>query len=262
MTEQVNILTFKWGTRYSSDYVNRLHRGVEAHLSRPHRFVCVTDDPSGLEPGIEAYPIPPKPSEMKNLYGYADKGWPFIYIKLMVFKPGFADLSGPTLFLDIDQVVTGGLDCFFDYLPGEFCIIRNWVEWRKTLFRKAPFCGNSSVFRFDAGAKSAYIYETFIREIDFAMDDRKFTTEQAYMTHAVGFDKVRFWPEEFVRSFKRSCMWPWPLNHFLMPRLKAGTHILCFHGHPWPEEAIAGYRGKHINTWAKPCPWVRELWEK
>ena len=43
-----NILCLKWGTLYSAEYVNRLHRGVKAHLHRPFRFVCVTDDPSGL----------------------------------------------------------------------------------------------------------------------------------------------------------------------------------------------------------------------
>ena len=260
MEQRVNILTFRWGDRYEVGYVNRLYSGVSAHLHRPFRFICVTDDTAGLAEGIETYPIPERPPEMTNLYGYAAEGWPFVYIKLLVFKPGFADLSGPTLFLDIDQIVTGDLDCFFDYRPGEFCIIRNWVAWRKTIFRKAPFCGNSSVFRFDAGAKSRYVYETFLREIGFAMDDRKFTTEQAYMTHAVGFDRVNFWPEDFVRSFKYNCTWPWPLNHFLAPRLKSGTRILCFHGHPWPEEAIAGYRGRHLNNWLKPCAWVKELW--
>ncbi len=257
----VNILTFKWGTLYSAEYVNRLYRGVKAHLHRPFRFVCATDDSSGLADGIDAVALPEKPAALTNFYTYEDR-WPMIFIKLCVFNPGFAGLEGPTLFLDIDQIVIGDLDRFFDYRPGEFCIIRNWVEWRKTLFRKIPFCGNSSCFRFDAGEKSGYIYRTFLKEIDFALDDAKFTTEQAYMTHAVGFDKVNFWPDNFVRSFKRSCLRMWPLNHFLPPKMNPDTGILCFHGHPSPEEAIAGYRGRHLNTWTRPAQWVRELWEK
>ena len=47
-SEMVNILCLKWGTRYGADYVNYIYRGVKAHLNRPFRFVCVTDDPSGL----------------------------------------------------------------------------------------------------------------------------------------------------------------------------------------------------------------------
>ena len=259
--DSVNILTFKWGTLYSAEYVNRIYRGVKAHLNRPFRFVCVTDDPTGLADGIDARPLPPRPPELKKTYTYGD-GWPNIYIKLCVFRKGFADLEGPTLFLDIDQIVTGDLDRFFDYRPGEFCIIRNWVEWRKCIFRKPPFCGNSSCFRFDAGDRSDYIYRTFLREIDTAMDDRIYTTEQAYMTHAVGFENVNFWPENFVRSFKRSCTWPWPLNYFLVPRFNPDTGILCFHGKPSPEQVIAGYRGRRPNNRTLPCPWVRELWEK
>ena len=260
MSDSVNILCLKWGTLYSAEYVNRLYRGVKAHLHRPFRFVCVTDDSSGLVEGVETAPIPPKPPKMEFM-GWYDK-WPNIYIKLCLFEKGMAKLVGPTLFLDIDQVIVGDLDCFFDYRPGEFCIIRNWVELRKRFFRKVPFCGNSSCFRFDAGGKSDYIYRRFLADLPSALDDRLYTTEQAYMTHAVGFDKVNFWPESFVRSFKRSCVWPWPLNHFLTPRLKKDTRILCFHGNPSPTEAIEGYRGRHLNTWTKPAAWVKELWKR
>ena len=259
--EPVNILTLKWGTMYSAEYVNRIYRGVKRNLHRPFRFVCVTDDPTGLVEGVEAVAFPEKPDWLHPNARYP--GWPCIYVKLLVFREGFAGLAGPTLFLDIDQIITGDLDCFFDYRPGAFCIIHNWVALRKRLFRKAPFCGNSSCFRFDAGEKSHYVFEKFRREADVAMDPTVYGTEQEYLTHAVGFDKVNFWPENFVRSFKRTCTWPWPLNHFLVPRMKKDTHILCFHGFPTPAQAIAGFRGsKHIDGWTRPCPWIKELWEK
>ena len=55
-----NVLCLKWGKRYGAEYVNRLYRGVKANLSGPFRFVCVTDDPTGLVEGVEpcAYPSP------------------------------------------------------------------------------------------------------------------------------------------------------------------------------------------------------------
>ena len=258
--QKVNVLCLKWGTMYSAGYVNRLYRGVKAHLHRPFRFVCVTDDPSGLVEGVDAQPFPPPPPGWTPNARYPD--WPSIYVKLLVFEKGFANLEGPTLFLDIDQIITGDIDCFFDYKPGEFCIIHNWIELRKRIFRASPMIGNSSCFRFDAGEKSDYIYRKFLSEIVDAIDPRLYRTEQAYMTHAVGLDKVNWWPEYFVRSFKRSCTWPWPLNHFFAPRFKAGTRILCFHGAPSPEQAIVGYKGKHINTWTLPCKWVADLWNE
>lgn len=260
MERKVNILCLKWGTLYSAEYVNRLYRGVKAHLTKPFRFVCVTDDPSGLCEGVETAEIPSMPEGMVFNDQYTK--WPNIYIKLCLFKPGFAALEGPTLFLDIDQIITGSLDDFFDYKPGKFCIIHNWVELRKRLFRKVPFVGNSSCFRFEAGEASAYIYAQFLKDLPTALDYNVYSTEQVYMTHAVGRENVNFWPEDFVRSFKRSCTWPWPLNHFLVPHLPKDTRILCFHGNPSPTEAIAGYKGRHLNTWTKPAAWVKSLWEK
>lgn len=253
MVSRGNILCLKWGSLYSPDYVNRLFRGVKGHTNRKLRFVCVTDNPEGLDAGIDTIPFPEVPE------GWMDS-WPNIFVKLMVFRDGFADLEGPTLFLDIDQIITGNLDCFFDYKPGEFCIIRNWLEWRKRIFKGLPKVGNSSCFRFEAG-KMNYVYEKFLSEMDIAVQRRFFRTEQAYMTHAVGIENVNWWPSDWVQSFKRSCMRPFPLNLWLTPRPPRTAKILCFHGRPNPPDAISGYKGKHLNTWVKPCPWVKDFWE-
>lgn len=254
----VNVICLKWGTLYPASFVNRLYRGVKSHLHRPFRFVCFTDDSKGLDEGIDAQPIPERPKELIETSRY--HGWPNIYVKLALYKPGLANLKGPTLFLDIDQIITGDLDCFFDYKPGEFCIVHNWIEWHKTLFRKRPFIGNSSCFRFDP-EKMGYVYDKWISEMADSLDTTKYRTEQAYMTHAVGEQNINWWPDAWVSSFKRSCQRCWPLNHFLRPKLKSGTKILCFHGHPNPDEAIKGYKGKHLNTWVRPCEWVKALWE-
>ena len=253
--KSVNILCLKWGTGYSADYVNRLYCGVKAHMKRPFRFVCVTDNPDGLVEGVEACPLPPHPPEWHC-------AWPDIFIKLTVFKDGFANLCGPTLFLDIDQIITGPLDCFFDYKPGEFCIIRNWIELRKRIFRGRPKIGNSSCFRFEAGAMN-HVYEKFLSEMSQALNKNLFRTEQAYMTHAVGIENVNWWPDAWVQSFKRSCARIFPLNLLLEPkRPPKDTKILCFHGRPAPSDAEKGYRGKHLNTWMKPCRWILEAWNR
>jgi hypothetical protein len=251
--ECVNVVCLKWGTAYGPEYVNRLYTGVKANLARPFRFVCFTDDPAGLLPGVETASFPMSPPGWKY-------SWPNIFVKLCLFKDGLANLHGPTLFLDIDQIIIGDLGRFFDYKPGEFCIIHNWIELRKRLFRRRPKIGNSSCFRFEAG-KMNYVYEKFVSEMDKAVQQKYFRTEQAYMTHAVGLENVNWWPSDWVLSFKRSCMRIFPFNLFFPAKCPEKGSILCFHGNPSPAQAISGYRGRHLNTWVRPCLWVKKLWE-
>ena len=255
-TEKVNVLCFKWGSLYGPEYVNRLYAGVKENLSRPFRFVCVTDNPEGLNGGIDAVEFPAPPPGWKF-------SWPNIFVKLMVFKNGFADLSGPTLFLDIDQIITGDLACFFDYEPGKFCIIRNWIEWRKRLFRKLPRIGNSSCFRFEAG-KMNHVYEKFLSEQDKAVNRKFFTTEQSYMTYAVGFENISWWPTGWIWSFKRNCSRIFPMNLVFSPKKPgAEARIVCFHGRPSPQQAIEGFKGKgHLNQITKPAKWVLDYWHE
>lgn len=260
--EKVNVLCLKWGDRYDAAYVNRLYRAVKANLSRPFRFVCITDNSEGFEEGIDAVPFPEDPHVLQ-------RPWPNIFIKLRLFKKGFANLEGPTLFLDIDMLVCGPLDRFFDYRPGDFCIIYNWIERRKRLFRKVPEIGNSSCFRFDAGSDRANrVYEIFLRdkgrddlrEVFFSHGSQKFQTRA--MREA---GTVTWWPDEWVCSFKRQCIPPFPFNKFMVPRFRKGSSIIAFHGKPDIPEVIEGYKAKgNLRTTHLTClptPWVEEIWK-
>ena len=262
----VNVLCMKWGDYYTSDYVNRLYAGVKRNLMRPFRFVCVTDDPKGLVPGIEAVPFPPDPKVPGT---YAPRPWPNIFAKLALFKDGFANLKGPTLFLDIDLLVTGPLDRFFDYKPGEFCIIHNWVERRKSLFRRLPPIGNSSCFRFEAGT-SGGVWEVFLREkgdpgkVDcFRLGSQKF---QTYAMMKTG--KVNWWPNDWVCSFKRQLVPVFPLNKLFAPwRPPRNASIVAFHGQPDLPQALEGYYLKYDkpvkpHLTCKPTKWILEYWHE
>lgn len=261
MNKVVNIVCLKWGTGYPPVYVNRLYSGVKRHLKRPFRFVCFTNEPEGIVPGVEIQPIPEQPKELSKSHN-----WPSVYTKLSLFRDGCGGLEGPTLFLDIDQIIYGDMDRFFDYKPGEFCIIHNWIEWRKRIFRKRPNIGNSSCFRFDAG-KMNYVWEKFLSNPEFAYDQTKFPTEQAFMTWAVGLENVRWWPDDWVVSFKRACARAFPINLWCVPKPPDHGSILCFHGHPNPHEAIAGWTEKNGNKVpphlvSRPAQWVQDWWSE
>ena len=101
----VNVICIKWGDLYESHYVNKLRSMVRRNLTLQHRFVCLTDDPSGVEEDIETLPIP-------DIFLDPEKpisGWR----KISVCSPKLGDLSGRTLFLDLDVAIIDNIDCFF-----------------------------------------------------------------------------------------------------------------------------------------------------
>jgi hypothetical protein len=245
----VNIVTLKWGKRYDAAYVNRLRSAAVRNLTAPHRFICFTDDTKDIGAGVEVFDIPDidLPPDAKTT------GWR----KLCLFRDDLP-LAGLCLFLDLDIVVTGRLDDFFTFgAPEEIPIIHNWVPWRKTILRNAPEIGNSSVFRFQANG-CRFVWDQFHREKDWALAN--FRPPQSYLTHCIR-PRMRYWPAEWVRSFKRHCRPVFPLNWIVAPRLPNGARIIAFHGKPDPDEAAAGYRGTSIHHFSRPSPWIDEHWK-
>jgi len=237
----------KWGTRYGSDFVNKLYRGVQRHLKRPHRVVCITDDPTGIDPGVQCQPIAPL-AVIPRMHND-------IMLKISMLH-SHTGLTGPTLFLDLDVIIMGPLDALFDYEPNKFCMIHNWVAWRKHLFRPRPDIGNSSVLRFVPGTCD-HALARYLDNPDQA--HHGFPTEQAFMTDCMR-DRRAYWPADWVHSFKFNCRPTFPLNLLLTPRVKPGVRILVFHGRPDPDQGIAGYKGRKLHHRTRPAPQFAEHW--
>ena len=100
------IVCMRWGQRYGVDYVNRLWSMIRRHARRPTRLVCYTDDTKGLDAAVEAYPLP----EIRLPQRLAMLPWR----KISLWRPDLPGLSGETLYIDLDVVITGPLDDFFD----------------------------------------------------------------------------------------------------------------------------------------------------
>ena len=242
----VNVICMKWGTLYGAVYANRLRAMVARHLRRPHRFVCLTDDATGLHPGIEALPIPP----MRVDPPYENTPWR----KLALYAPQIGDLAGPTLFLDLDVVITGPLDGFFD-VPGSYVVIRNWTTPRERT-------GNTSVFRFEIGAHTAMLDLFHSQPTQHWVD--RYRIEQRFLSREL--PEVGFWPEGWCASFKENCLpggsrFPRILLNRLLPaRLPPDARIVVFHGHPNPDEAQAGHWSGGWYKGLRPVPWIAEHW--
>ena len=56
-TRTVNIVCMKWGTRYGPEWVDRLYGMVMRNTSWTVRFVCLTDDGTGIRPEVEIKPL-------------------------------------------------------------------------------------------------------------------------------------------------------------------------------------------------------------
>lgn len=233
-----NVICMKWGTAYGPQDVNVLHHMVQRHLSLPHRFVCFTDDPSGLEPGIEHFPLP----EVKVPARLHREAW----LKLGTFSRPLADLEGTALFLDLDLVIVDDIDCFFQH-PGEFCIIHNWTHPHRIV-------GNSSVYRFHVGAHPE-VLERYHADPEAAKHE--YRNEQAFLSHQL--PSLSYWPASWCVSFKRHCMPPRLLAPLLRPRLPAGAKIVVFHGDPKPEAALRGEWAGRFK-WMRRTPWIGEHW--
>ena len=143
----VNVITIKWGDRYGPHYVNRLYAGVQRNLSAAFRFVCFTDNSQGIRPEVEVYPLPEINLEAATHFNEGRK--------LGLFQTGIGDLEGPCLYFDLDIIIVRSIDCFFEYLPGKFCVCREWLPPNKRLLNKLfnkAIGMNTSIFRFEANS--------------------------------------------------------------------------------------------------------------
>lgn len=258
MTDQpVLILTMKWGTLYGAEDVNRLARQVRRHLSRPHRFICFTDDARGLDAGIEAMDLP----ELGLPEGHGDTRWR----KLAIFRPDLAGLSGTALFLDIDLVVVDDLEPFFD-LPGDFRIIRDDDLFRpKPLRRLNPArdrflhsVGNSSVFRFRIG-EHAYILDAYLADPAAATRDYEIS-QQFQSAQLAAHGDLHYWPKGWCVSFKNDCVAPSLQSYLRDPELPEGARIVLFAGAPKMEDVFAG-RGHKWYRRIGRIDWLRDAWQ-
>ena len=248
-TRQRHVICMKWGTKYEPHYVNNLYAMVRRHLGGDFRFVCLTDDTTGIRPEVECFPIP-RLDIRPEAAGVQDRAWR----KLTTFSTDLAEvygLRGTALFLDLDVVVVGSLDDFFAK-PGEFLIIKDYKRpWRVT--------GNSSVYRFEIGAHPD-VLDYFRANEDKMRAD--FRNEQAYLSdylHRQG--TLQYWPAEWCPSFKYHCIPFWPSNYWRDTFIPDGTRIVIFHGECNPPDALAGKRNRRFR-YIRPALWVADHWKE
>lgn len=261
MTDRaVHVVCIKWGAKYPGEYVNRLAHAVADHLPVPHRFVCLTDMPDGLDPSIHVAPIPAFPLD-RALWGAGM--WP----KLCFFDDAMFPAGDVVLFLDLDVVILNDLSPFVELVAreGGLRIIR---EWHPSLVRLLPVAwrpdrgGNSSVVGWIAG-EQGHLLDRFTRDPDAARAGWR--NDQAFITaHATG---RAYWPYDWCASFKRHCVWYWPMNIVMTKAARPDwARIVVFHGKPDPVDLVGEDPDARWGARRKfgfgPVEWVQSYWRR
>lgn len=223
-----NIICLKWGDKYGPEYVNNLYRNVKKNTTIKHRFICITEDPTGIDEGVECLPLLTDDLTVK--------GW---WQKLAFFQSKIHDIEGMVLFLDLDVLIIDNIDSFFEE-HGNYICIKEWLTNKR----------NSSVFRFEVG-QHVMLWDTFLEDRPDGMAPTKLKPgrrllhgDQNWIDHHM--PNCQTWPEGWCSSFKYT-----PLDGDCD---LTGIKIVIFHGNPKPEEALEGF-----HKW-KPTPWIKDYW--
>lgn len=179
--------------KYHSGYVYALKEAVENNLTIPHQFKCITTRP--LDGIITVRPSVPW------------FGW---WSKLSLFYPGVA--VGPSLYFDLDVVITGNIDYLADYTEHQFSAPSNWAQSGHGGIQ-------SSVMAWRGNFNKPY------QSINWPSDSEKFWGDQEYLFDLLGDDWERI---PGVGSYK----------YHVRPNgsIPEWMKVCAFHGKPDPHE--------------------------
>jgi hypothetical protein len=245
MKDTVKIICLKWGTKYPAEYVNRLYRMINNHLTIPFEFYCLTDNSNGLYHEVNILDL-----EIEE----GLKGW---WYKLQLFKKDFYGLGGQAMFLDLDVVIVNNINALFETQEDSFMIIRDL---------KPGNVYNSSVFKLELGSQP-HVWDKFLLDKESIIS--RMHGDQDWISEVVN-DAV-LWPNNWVVSFKKECNARIQYSFgslgrffrskgFFLPKGDAvqpkEAKIVYFHGKPDPHDVA----DEPYDMWKK-APWIKKEWK-
>ena len=205
------ICVCKSGGIYDAEWVRKLRDGVNRNLSIKHRFRCLSD--------IE---VPCERIELKH-------DWPSWWAKIELFRPGVIDC--PTLYLDLDTVVTGPLDPVLE-VPTDFAMLRNF--WDEEMV-------GSGVMWFGDNVPHG-VYTKFAKQAQAYIEHYRRNASGPYVgDQAFIWDTLNREVEHIndylpgIYSYKMHCK----------KYLPKDSKLVCFHGEPRPTEVKTEWMSKH-----------------
>ncbi len=218
-------------SQFAAETVNVLRRMVQRHFHQPHRFLCVTDIPRGIDPVVEIVPAWNDFATVPSPHGAHQ---PSCYRRLRAFHPDIAQSFGSRFVsLDLDTVIVGDLDPLWDR-PEDFIA---YGETDKRSFY------NGSMLEMTAGARPQ-VWQSFDpkRSPLATKTAGRFGSDQGHISHVLGKGEATWTTADGVYSY----------NVHLRNKtntLPANARMVMWHGgrDPW------GPDGQKLA-------WVREHW--
>ena len=219
----MNFACVCYGKKYSVEYVQKLYNMVQSNTTLEHNFFIFTDN---IEMKIDGH---------VNIRTFPEtlNGW---WNKMQLFRPD--TLDGDTLYMDLDVVITGNIDCFFNYEPEADFIGMNDFNPDTKIF-------NSSVFKFKPEAMKSKLWQPFT-------DDRtkwlRYSGDQNVISDLIiGHPGTKSFPDSWTQSYKwydrkgrRYHKGKWTFEH------NGESLVTVFHGEPNPHQS--------------DMDWVKKAW--
>lgn len=222
----LTVCCFKWRpfegyrSEYAPETVHVLKSMVSRHYTDPFRFVCITDDPTGLN-GIETVPlwndyadIPHPSSPGKH---------PSCYRRLKVFAPEMRAILGKRfVVMDLDCVILGDLRPLWNR-PEDFIGLAG---------TQPPTTFNGSMFLMNAGARPR-VWQDFNPTFSpiNAQKAGHYGSDQAWISYILGPREARWTTADGVFSYRLHVA---PAKG----RVPKGAKLVFFNGKkdPWSPE--------------------------
>jgi hypothetical protein len=242
LTSRLNIVTMRWGDRYSSAHVNRLYHQTQRFGLARSSFHCFTDDPTGLHANIIPHELPE--IDLPEPYRWTNRR------KISLFREDLP-ISGPCLYFDVDSIVIGPVEPLLRNWSGKPRFLRTFSGAKTKRMDKHDGI-NSSLMLFEAGS-CPQVMARFEAEKQQVLET--WPSDQGFI-HSCLSDQCEYFPEGLCASFKKHCIPRFPFNLLMEPQPPKGAVALFFHGRPDPDEARVGFRGNKAKRHCRPTRWI------
>lgn len=205
----LNIVCFKWGTKFTSKYVNRLYRSIERNVTVPHNFVCFTEDPEGVE--CETQPF------LQDL-----PTWWYI---IGLFNPdhGFKD---KVLYMDLDTVITDNIDHIVSW-DTDFAITEDFYRPK----------GLQTTFIMWRPQWGYFVYDEFLKLVPPNPGSHFMKGTNGFIEAVTKRSKVDIFQDEFPEEFISYKVHVRDVKQHKSNSLPGNLNtakVVCYHGNPMP----------------------------